>query len=170
MNKNINRLKTTIHTTIAALTLTIHSTGCAYMTGMEETITQDEAAEKVWEHINGVMSSLPEEAELEKRQGMNFASCDDPTDGGPKDRVTVGERLWIRGLPMEENESNIQLVYDYWINNGYHVVHDLRPDELFVTVEKEKDYFHASIQTSNKGSLSIGVTSPCLWPEGTPNS
>lgn len=137
-------------------------------TEMNESMTQGEAATKVQEHIDGVMSSLPDEAELEKRQGMIFASCDDPTDGGPKDRVTVGERLWIRGLPSEENESNIELMHDYWANNGYQVIHDLRPDELFVTVENETDAFNVSVQVSDEGSLSIGASSPCVWPEGTP--
>ena len=136
---------------------------------MEETITQDEAADKVWEHINGVMSSLPDEAELETRQGMNFASCDDPTDGGPKDRITVSERLWIRGLPAEENEANIELMYDYWIDNGYRVLRDERPDKLSISVEDEEDAFRVSLRVSDQGSLSIGASSPCVWPEGTPN-
>lgn len=115
------------------------------------------------------MSSLPDEAELETRQGMNFASCDDPTDGGPKDRITVSERLWIRGLPAEENEANIELMYDYWINNGYRVLRDERPDKLSISVEDEEDAFRVSLRVSDQGSLSIGASSPCVWPEGTPN-
>lgn len=139
-------------------------------TEMNESMTQGEAATKVQEHIDGVMSSLPDEAELEKRQGMIFASCDDPTDGGPKDRVTVGERLWIRGLPTEENETNIDRIYDYWTNNGYQVLRDERPDKLSISVEDEEDFFRMSLQVSDQGSLSIGASSPCVWPEGTPNS
>ncbi|MFB8764854.1 hypothetical protein VSQ99_20480 [Nocardiopsis alba] len=136
---------------------------------MKETITQDEAAAKVQEHIDGVMSSLPDEAELETRQGMNFAACDDPTDGGPKDRITVSERLWIRGLPTEENEANIELMHDYWSNNGYRVLRDERPDKPSITVESEEDAFRVSLRVSDQGSLSIGASSPCVWPEGTPN-
>jgi len=165
----MNRLKIATYISMTALILTTCSTGCGPRTGMEETITQDEAADKVKEHIDGVMSSLPDEAELKTRQGMGAASCDDPTDGGPKDRVTVGEMLWIRGLPTEENETNIELMYEYWTNNGYQVIHDLRPDELFVTVVNETDAFNVSVQTSDEGSLSIGASSPCVWPKGTPN-
>lgn len=168
MIMKMNRLKITACATLASLTFTACSTEPGQRATMEETITQDEAADKVKEHIDGVMSSLPDEAELETRQGMNYASCDDPTDGGPKDRVTVSERLWIRGLPSEENESNIELMHDYWANNGYQVIHDLRPDELFVTVENETDAFNVSVQVSDEGSLSIGASSPCVWPEGTP--
>ena len=144
----MNRLKIATYTTIAALMLTIYSTGCGYMAGMKETITQDQAAEKVQEHIDGIMSSLPEEAELETRRGTLFASCDDPTDGGPKDRVTVGERLWIRGIPTEENENNIDRIYDYWTNNGYQVLRDERPDKLSISVEDEEDFFRMSTVNS----------------------
>jgi len=164
----MNRLKTATYISMAAIIFTACITGCGQRAGMQETITQDEAEEKVQEHINGVMSSLPEEAELETRQGMIFASCDDPTDGGPKDRVTVGERLWIRGIPTEENENNIDRIYDYWTNNGYQVLRDERPDKLSISVEDEEDFFRMSLQVSDQGSLSIGASSPCVWPEGTP--
>lgn len=163
----MNRLKIATYTTIAALMLTIYSTGCGYMAGMKETITQDQAAEKVQEHIDGIMSSLPDEAELETRRGTLFAACDDPTDGGPKDRVTVSERLWVRGLPIEDNESNIERIYDYWINSGYQVLRDERPEKSSITVEDE-DSFAAFLRVSDQGSLSIGASSPCVWPEGTP--
>lgn len=165
----MSRLKIAAYTTMAALMLTACNPVAYWKASMEETITQDEAADKVWEHINGVMSSLPDEAELETRQGMNFASCDDPTDGGPKDRITVSERLWIRGLPAEENEANIELMYDYWIDNGYRVLRDERPDKLSISVEDEEDAFRVSLRVSDQGSLSTGASSPCVWPEGTPN-
>ena len=165
----MSRLKIAAYITMATLMLTACNPVAYWRASMEETITQDEAADKVWEHINGVMSSLPDEAELETRHGMNFASCDDPTDGGPKDRITVSERLWIRGLPAEENEANIELMYDYWINNGYRVLRDERPDKLSISVEDEEDAFRVSLRVSDQGSLSIGASSPCVWPEGTPN-
>jgi hypothetical protein len=100
---------------------------------------------------------------------MNFAACEDPTDGGPKDRTTVSERPWNRGLPTEENEANIELMHDYWLNNGYRVLRDERPDKPSITVESEEDAFRVSLRVSDQGSLSIGDSSPRVWPEGTPN-
>lgn len=136
---------------------------------MNETITQDEAASKVQEHIGGTLTAPPEEAGLETRLGTIFAACDDPTDGGPKDRVTVSETFWIWGLPVEDNESNIELMYEYWTNNGYQVLRDQRPDSMSVTIEHSEDAFRVGLRVSNKGSLSISASSPCVWPEGTPN-
>lgn len=135
---------------------------------MSETMTEDEAAERVQEHIDGTLASLPEGAELETRNGTLFAACDDPTDGGSKDRVTVSETFWIRGLPVEDNEANIDLMYEYWVDNGYQEIHDLRPEENFVTMENEGDSFRVSVRTSNKGSLSLSASSPCVWPDGQP--
>lgn len=129
-------------------------------TAMDETITQDEAATKVQEHIDGTLTALPEEAELEARQGTIFAACDD--------RVTVSETFWIRGLPVDENEANIELMYEYLTSNGYQLLRDERPDSMSVTVEHEDDAFRVGLRVSNKGSLSISASSPCVWPEGTP--
>ena len=129
-------------------------------TAMDETITQDEAATKVQEHIDGTLTALPEEAELEARQGTIFATCDD--------RVTVSETFWIRGLPVDENEANIELMYEYLTSNGYQLLRDERPDSMSVTVEHEDDAFRVGLRVSNKGSLSISASSPCVWPEGTP--
>ncbi len=133
---------------------------------MTENMSRDQAAEKVQEHIDGTLTALPEGAELEAREGLLFASCDDPTDGGAKDRVTASETFWVRGLPAEDNEANIDLMYEYWTENGYRTLHDLRPEDNFVTMEHEEDSFRVSVETSNKGSLSLGASSPCVDPDG----
>ncbi|MFE3460320.1 hypothetical protein ACFXKD_22465 [Nocardiopsis aegyptia] len=157
-----------------AIAIALAVSGCGTAengsTAMDETITQDEAAEKVTEHIEGLMASLPDEAELETRQGMNFASCDDPTDGGPRGRITVSERFWIRGLPVEDNETSIELMYEHWTSNGYRVLRDERPDKQSISVEDEEDSFRMSLRVSDQGSLSIGASSYCVWPEGTPEA
>ena len=162
-------LKAATYTAIAAFLLTSCSTGCDQKAGTEETITQDEATEKVQEHIGRAMTDLPASAELEKRGGSYIASCDDPTDGGPKDRVTVSVSYWIRGLETEENDINVNLLHEYWTKNGYHVITDSRPDDAFISVRHEQDSFTMSVQESIQGSLSISASSPCVWPEGTPN-
>ena len=135
---------------------------------MEETITQEKAAEKAQEHIDNAMAALPDDAELEEQGGTNIAACDDPTDGGSRDRVTVSNGYGIRGLPVEDNDANIDLLHEYWTANGYRVLTDSRPDDVFVSVVHEEDAFMMSIQASIQGSLSIGASSPCVWPEGTP--
>ncbi|NKY80381.1 hypothetical protein HGB46_17600 [Nocardiopsis dassonvillei] len=139
-------------------------------TGGGETMNQDEAAENVQEHIDKAVTVLPETLELQPVGGVNVAACDDPTDGGSGDRVTVGRSYWLDGLPVEDNEANIDLLTEYWTANGYRVLTDSRPDDVFVSVENEEDAFRMSVQASVEGHLSIGASSPCVWPEGTPDS
>ncbi|MFE1099907.1 hypothetical protein ACFW4K_05255 [Nocardiopsis alba] len=155
---------------MTALMLTSCSIGHSQREGTEETINQDEAAQKIDQHFTEAIVALPDNVELEPLGPIAFASCDDPTDGGTKGRITVSQRQWLTGLPKEDNEQNVDLFHDCWVSNGYRVIHDLRPDELFVTVESETDAFNVSVQASDEGDLSIGVSSPCVWPEGTPNS
>lgn len=149
------------------LAIALVVSGCG-LSSEGETMTEDEAAEKVQEHVDGVLAALPEEAEIEARQGPNFAACDDPTDGGSKGRVTVSETFWVRGLPVEDNGTNIDLMYEYWTDNGYQILRDKRPEKMSVTVEHEEDSFRMGVRVSNKGSLSLGASSPCVWPDGKP--
>jgi hypothetical protein len=136
----------------------------------EQTMNQDEAAERVQEHIDNAVAALPEGLDLTPVGDVNFAACDDPTDGGSTDRVTVGRSYWLDGLPVEDNEASIDLLHEYWTANGYRVLTDSRPDDVFVSVENEEDSFRMSVQSSVQGSLSIGASSPCVWPEGAPGS
>lgn len=157
-----------------AIALALVTAGCGAdpsgETGREGTMNQEEAAERGQEHIDNAAAVLPDTLELEPVGGVNFAACDDPTDGGSRDRVTVGRSYWLDGLPSEDNDTNIDLLYEYWTANGYHVLTDSRPEDVFVSVEHEEDFFRTSVQASAEGSLSIGASSPCVWPEGTPHS
>ncbi|MDT0331453.1 hypothetical protein [Nocardiopsis lambiniae] len=166
----MKRLKQVACLALAVFAMTACNPDTDQETAMEETMTEDEAAAKVDQHITNAASALPETVELEPLGPVTFASCDDPTDGGPRGRVTVGQDQWLRGLPMEENEQNAELLYEYWTTNGYRVIRDERPDKLSIAVENEEDGFLMSLRVSIQGSLSIGASSPCVWPEGIPEA
>lgn len=164
MSPTSGRLRTTLIAASALVLILCTTAACGTLPG--ETITEDEAAEKVQEHIDGTLAALPEDAELETRQGTLSAACDDPSDGGPRDRVTISERFWIRGLLHEDNDANIDLMHEYWAENGYEVLRDEREDKVSIVVENEGDAFRMSLRVSNKDSLSLGASSPCAWPDG----
>ncbi|MFE6307452.1 hypothetical protein [Nocardiopsis sp. NPDC057823] len=166
----MKRLKQAAYLPLAVFAMTACSPGADQETTMQETMTQDEAATKVDQHITGAVSALPETVELEPVGPVAFASCDDPTDGGPRGRVTVSQDQWLNGLLVEENEQNAELLYEYWTANGYRVIRDERPDKLSIAVENEEDGFLMSLRVSIQGDLSIGASSPCVWPEGTPEA
>ncbi|MFE6389155.1 hypothetical protein [Nocardiopsis dassonvillei] len=156
------------------IALALVATGCgpgeSGESGTEATMTEDEAAEKVREHIDNTMTALPEEAELEERRGTIVAACDDPTDGGSRDRVTVSETFWVRGLPVEDNDATFELLHEHWSSNGYQVFEDLRPEDMFLSVEHAEDAFGMTVQVAGDGSLALSASSPCVQPEGAPDS
>lgn len=45
---------------------------------------------------------------------------------------------------------------------------DKRPKENWISVENKTDGFSMSIQDTPPGDFSLGATSPCVWPNGTP--
>lgn len=136
---------------------------------MKNALTTNEAVERLEEHIANTVSVLPETLHLEPiGPVIKGASCDDPTDGGPQDRVTASRRYWLDGLSIKENETNVELIYQYWINNDYVVLEDLRPEKIFVSVQHEEDNFRMSVRSNVEGYLSIGSSSPCFWPDGAP--
>lgn len=96
----------TRHRTILAAVNALVLGGCR----AGPTTTEDEVADKAQEHIDGILTVLSEDAELDMRESTLFAACDDPTDGAPQGRVTVSETFWVRGLPVEDNDANIDLV------------------------------------------------------------
>lgn len=151
---------------IAVLTLMLSACGTSEYE--EETMTQDEAAERAEEHINDAVAVLPDSLELESSGGVTANPCDDLANGGAEGPVSVGLGYWLRGLPVEDNEDNVELLYRYWIDNGYQVTGDQRPNKLAVFVQNEEDSFRMSVTSSIQGGLSISASSPCVWPEGTP--
>lgn len=134
----------------------------------EENINQDDAEAKIEEHLEEAAAVLPEGVELEPVGDMTTGACDDPSDGGPKGRVTVNHAYWLRGLSAEDHETAAESLHQYWSDNGYDVLEDSRPEEIYLWVEHPEDAFRMSLWSSVEGDLSIEATSPCFWPEGQP--
>ncbi|MGH3952295.1 MAG: hypothetical protein ACRDSE_24805 [Pseudonocardiaceae bacterium] len=130
-------------------------------------MTEREAAERAERHIARAVEALPDEPTLTLQNDLS-AECVDPTDGGPRGRYEVGRTYWLDDLPAERNEDYVEALRSYWVSNGFRVLTDRRPDRLFISVENNDDAFRMSIRSSVEGHLSIGASSPCVWPDGTP--
>src|SRR5699024_10437957 len=95
--------------------------------------------------------------------------CLGPTDDGPQGRYEVARKYWLDDIPQDRNSEFVDTLYNYWNKNGYHVRTDKRSSsDKFVSVEYESDSFIVSVQQSVEGDLSLGVSSPCVWPDGVP--
>ncbi|TKG63828.1 hypothetical protein FCN18_29835 [Prauserella endophytica] len=132
------------------------------------TMTGEQAARRAQEHIDRAVAALPVRPTLEVLRD-DSAECLDPTDNGPLGRYEVGKTYWLDGLPSERNAEFVDALYDHWNASGYRVLTDKRsaPDR-FVSVENSDDAFRMSVQQSVEGDLSLGASSPCVWPDGVP--
>ncbi|MGH3873872.1 MAG: hypothetical protein ACRDSR_20605 [Pseudonocardiaceae bacterium] len=132
------------------------------------TLTEQQAKDRVEEHITDAVAALPVPARLEV-QSTDRVPCDDPTDQGPLGRIIVAKTYWLRDLLAERNKEIFDAVESYWLSHDYRVLDDhreLRVPAFFA--ENNTDAFRMSLQSNVRGDLSISATSPCVWPNGTP--
>ncbi|OQO94708.1 hypothetical protein B1813_00980 [Saccharomonospora piscinae] len=132
------------------------------------TMTEDEAAQRAEEHIRRAVAALPEKPALTPLRA-DSAECLDPSDNGPRGRYEVGRSYWLDDLPGERNAEFVDALVEHWSAHDYRVLTDKRETKnRFVSVEHRGDAFRMSVKQSVEGDLSLGASSPCVWPDGTP--
>ncbi len=147
--------------------------GCASVTGTGgsmNTITQQQAIERVDRHITDAVAALPVEPQLTLAFEQLDGACTDPTDNGPRNRILVAQRYWLDGIPKDKdsNRAYFAAVREWWTNHGFRILEDDRTGDMYLWVENNADGFRMSLQESAEGSVSLSATSPCIWPDGTP--
>ncbi|MGH4020428.1 MAG: hypothetical protein ACRDT0_14570 [Pseudonocardiaceae bacterium] len=132
------------------------------------TITQQHAIERVDRHIADAVAALPVDPQLTLAFEDLSSECMDPTDNGPRNRITVVKRYWLDGIPKDDNRSYFDALRQWWTSHGFRVLEDDQTGDMYLWVENNADGFRMSLQESGEGSVSLSVTSPCIWPNGTP--
>lgn len=136
---------------------------------MKPTITEQQATQRVDDYVRQAMTALPPEARLEVLSATSSSSCDDPTDNGPRGRVSVGNIYWVRDLPKESNHQYFDAVTKWWTDHNFGILDNIRdPDSNYVWAENKTDGFRMSFSDNPKGELTLSANSPCVWPNGTP--
>jgi hypothetical protein len=153
-----------------ALVAALASCGPEQGVPMKNTITQQQANERVERYVQDAASTLPTSVRLELAASQEALDCSDPTDGGPRGRVTASRGYWLRDLPREQNAEHINALVQWWKDHGFVVLTDSRPKDNYVWVENPADSFRMSIQETvdDPRQLTLGATSPCVWPTGSP--
>lgn len=144
--------------------------GCAGTGGDDmagPTITVQEAAERVERHIRDLAAALPG-IRLEPIGRLLTPPCGGIVGGREDGRVYASRSYFVLDLPADRNDDTVQAVLDHWAAEGYAVstasrehgtVRAAAPDGTQVDVRESLDATR---------TLSIGATSPCVWPDGTP--
>lgn len=136
---------------------------------MRTTITEQQAFQRAEDYVRQAMSALPPEARLEVLSAANSLACDDPTDNGPRGRVTVGNIYWVRNLSKESIPQYMDAMVRWWTEHDFGILSDTRnPNSNYVSAENKIDGFRMAFSDNPKGELTLGADSPCVWPNGTP--
>lgn len=137
--------------------------------GSMNTITQQEAIERVDRYNAEAIAALPVDPTLTPTLEQLDAECLDPTDNGPRNRIQVAKSYFLDGIPKDNNVAYFDAVRQWWTTHGWRILEDDRTDgSRYLWVERNEDGFRMSLQESAEGSVSLGATSPCIWPDGTP--
>ena len=134
---------------------------------MRPTMTREEAVDRVEQHLKQTVAQLPGSARLTVARKTDRMPCGLWEDEDGDTRVRVEHGYWIDGIPKESNQEYFDAVSEYWADRGYRKV-DFEKRERWIMYYKDSENFTLRFATRVDGRLSIRVTSPCVWPNGTP--
>ncbi|MBO0806124.1 MAG: hypothetical protein J2P25_24010 [Nocardiopsaceae bacterium] len=134
------------------------------------TITQHHASARIDQLLRDTAAALSPRPQLEvSKLGTSVGLCTiNPSDTADK-RVQVVRTYWLRGITERDYKTIGEQILRLWKQKGYAIndtpgVGTDKPNIHAAT----KDDFLIALEWSAKGWLSIGASSPCLWPHGTP--
>jgi type II secretory pathway pseudopilin PulG len=135
---------------------------------MKNTITQQQANQRAEQYIRDAVSAVFPDAQLEILSAFEDSPCDDPTDNGPRGRIIASRNYWLNAIPADKHADYVNTLVQWWTQHDFTILTDDRPH--YVWVENRVDGFRMAVQQTVTGPvrLSLGATSPCVWPNGTP--
>lgn len=157
-------------TAAAAVSTMMLLTSCEgdAMDSNEPTITKSEASARLSQYVQQIVQdTLPKTARLEDHGPASELGCTDPA-GKPDGRLHVSASHWIRDIDPVAYNKHFDAIKGWWTKNGWKIVNDDRPGDMFINADNPVDQFGMSIQANDKNDFSMTVSSPCVWPTGTP--
>lgn len=134
---------------------------------MQNTITLAEANRRVEEYVSRARTALPPDANLRLDYLEKAGSCSDPTDNGPRNRLTASRHYSIDGVQRDRIPSYFDALRRWWVEHNFRVL-DNNPRYEFLWVEHNEDGFQMTLKSNPSGELYLISGSPCVWENGTP--
>jgi hypothetical protein len=134
-------------------------------------MTQQHASSRAEQILRGTADAITPRPTLEIYQpGSGTGPCLVNPNNTSDKRVQVTLTYWLRGIAPQDNASVAQQILTYWKRIGYAITdtHGLSTASPSIFAGTPADDFLISLQTSANGAMSIGASSPCIWPKGTP--
>lgn len=156
---------------LAAFAVALAVSGCSGSDLVfQPTITQQYASARIEQMLRGTAAALSPRPRLELYKPGSFViGCFANPENLADKRVLVSRDYWLRGITPRDNASIGEQVLRLWKQKGYRIVEtlDIGQDSPQITAAT-KDNLSIALEWSDNGALSIGASSPCLWPDGTP--
>lgn len=146
------------------------ATGCGTSGGDVDkpTITQAQALARVEQLIKETADMIKPGPRLElDRTSLELAKCHSPTDGGSEDRVIVDRGYYLRDIPKDQIGQVAKQIREYWQQQG-HIIEGFSKDGTTIAAHSRPDDFLLSLDGTGDDVLLLGASSPCVWPNGTP--
>ncbi|OUC93911.1 hypothetical protein [Streptosporangium minutum] len=156
--------------TVMIVAVVVLAVGCTRGEAVNEpTMTQAQALARVEQLIKETSDVITPKPRLDlDRPSLNVNGCLDPTDSGSEGRVVISRSYYLRDIPRDQVAEVARQVKQYWEEQDHYIV-GVSINGLDISGRSKPDDFLLSLApTGNNDVLNLGVTSPCVWPNGTP--
>lgn len=131
------------------------------------TITVQAAISKTDQYAEMARQALSPEARLISPFKQDGITCTNPANSEGKGRVMVSHNYEVAGLPPGDPAQHYAKIRDWWAKNSFRVTQDSQSTG-YVLAENSSDGFTMMLRVNQGGQAYLGVSSPCVWPNGTP--
>ncbi|WP_203880866.1 hypothetical protein [Planotetraspora kaengkrachanensis] len=138
---------------------------------MPQTIVQTQALTRVEELLSSTVSALDPKPRLELNAIVPTVSrCLDPGPTESSEQVVVSRAYWLRDIPANHNLAIAYQVRDHWVRQGHVILGTagLESGHPDIAGETRPDGFILALVWAEGDHLYLASSSPCVWPDGTP--
>lgn len=141
-------------------------TGCGSPMN-QTTITQRHASERIEQLLRGTAAHLTPKPRLKLDVLQSYTGNCLVGENDPRSQVTRSYSLI--GLTSHDKIAVGEEILRLWKQVGYYIGSTAGIGKSTPNISGDtQDDFLISLEAGGNGVLSIGATSPCLWPNGTP--
>lgn len=139
--------------------------GCGYgVSHPARTITLDTAKQQVTAYADQVSAALPDHPHLKPVGGLSTGECNEGLQDQATGRYQASASYALDGVRADQIPATFSAFQNFATTHKYTKVSD---GANHMAYDNPKDGFRLGLD-NNDGQLSLGVSSPCVWSNGTP--
>lgn len=111
--------------------------------------------------------ALPSGVQLADPYGQEGVTCSGSRGDDTEERVFSSRDAELVNLGSMPVRHYFTALRAWWKKNRFRIIHDAQKTG-YILAENTDDGFRMDLQANKKGKLYLGVSSPCVWRNGTP--